>query len=87
MAVLAGYGRRRPNLRARESARARGTIFDVETPIQELLHSHHELRAALILAGMHIRKLSSGGREDLALDIIRRTLRDARRVARNTGRL
>jgi hypothetical protein len=42
---------------------------------------HHELRAALRLAGMQIRKLNL--RDDPLLQILRRTLRDARPVARH----
>ena len=51
--------------------------------IADLLRSHHELRAALCLAGMQIRKLNFGRRDDPLLQILRRTLRDARPVARH----
>jgi len=50
--------------------------------LRELLRSHAELRAALIMAGRRIRLLNFGGRDDKALPIFRRTLRDARMVAR-----
>jgi len=49
---------------------------------RELLRSHNELRAALILAGRRIRTLSFGRRDDKALPILRRTLKDARAVAK-----
>jgi hypothetical protein len=50
--------------------------------IGDLLRSHHELRAALRLAGMQIRKLNFRRQDDPLLQILRRTLRDARPVAR-----
>jgi hypothetical protein len=53
-----------------------------ESEISELLLSHAELRGALILAGKRIRKLNFGRRDDAVLPILRRTLRDARLVAR-----
>ena len=43
----------------------------------DLERSNAELRAALILAGRRIVKLSFGRRNDRALPILRRTLRDA----------
>jgi hypothetical protein len=46
----------------------------------DLERSHDELRAALILAGKHIRKLSFGRKDDPVLQLLRRVLRDARAV-------
>jgi hypothetical protein len=50
--------------------------------IRELLASHAELRAALIVAGKHIRKLTFGRKDDPVLALLRRTLRQAREVAK-----
>lgn len=52
------------------------------TAPSQLLRSHAELRAALILAGKRIRKLSFGRREDRVLPTLRRVLREARAMAR-----
>ena len=46
----------------------------------ELERSHDELRAALTIAGKHIRKLSFGRKDDRLLQLLRRVLRDARPV-------
>lgn len=46
----------------------------------ELERSHDELRAALIVAGKHIRKLSFGRKDDPVLQVLRWVLRDARSV-------
>jgi len=46
----------------------------------ELERSHDELRAALILAGKRIRKLSFGRRDNPVLRVLRGVLRDARAV-------
>lgn len=51
----------------------------------DLERSHTELRAAVILAGKQIRKLSFGRRDDPVLPILRRVLREARVVARAHG--
>lgn len=48
----------------------------------DLERSHDELRAAVILAGKHIRKLSFGRRDDPVLEVLRRVLRDARGIRR-----
>ena len=48
----------------------------------DLLRSHHELRAAVILAGRHIRQLNFGRRDDRVLPVLRRVLREAREVSR-----
>ena len=48
----------------------------------DLERSHDELRAALVLAGKRIRKLSFGRRDDAVLRVLRRVLRDARTVTR-----
>jgi hypothetical protein len=48
----------------------------------ELLRSHAELRAALILAGKRIRKLNFGKRDDPVLPVLRRVLRESRIVVR-----
>jgi hypothetical protein len=47
----------------------------------ELLRSHDELRAALRLAGMEIRKLNFGKKDTPLLKLLRRVLREARAVA------
>lgn len=47
------------------------------TPIEA---SHAELRAALILAGKHIRKLNFGKKDDPVLKKLRQVLRDSRKV-------
>jgi len=46
----------------------------------DLERSHSELRAAVILAGKRIRQLNFGRRDDPVLAILRRALRDSRRV-------
>ena len=46
----------------------------------ELERSHDELRAALIVAGKHIRKLSFGKKDDPVPQLLRRVLRDARAI-------
>ena len=51
----------------------------------DLERSHAELRAAVILAGKHIRKLSFGRKDDPVLTILRRVLRDSRAVAKRQG--
>jgi hypothetical protein len=48
--------------------------------------SHDELRAALIVAGKHIRKLSFGRKVDPVLQVLRRVLRDARAVGKGARR-
>ena len=49
------------------------------TPLEA---SHAELRAALILAGKHIRKLSFGRKDDPVLKKLRQVLRESRAVAK-----
>jgi len=61
---------------------ARIHYFYLDDHIQELRRSHDQLRAALILAGRHIRKLSFGKRNDPVLTLLRRTLKEARSVAK-----
>lgn len=51
-------------------------------PLSDLLASHSELRAALIFAGRRISRLTFGNRNDPALPMLRRTLREARKTAR-----
>jgi hypothetical protein len=53
--------------------------------VTDLERSHTELRAALMLAGKRIVKLNFGRRDDPALPILRRVLREARVVARKEG--
>ena len=48
----------------------------------ELLHSHDELRAALLLAGREIKKLNFGRKNSPMLKLLRRELRKARIVAK-----
>jgi hypothetical protein len=48
----------------------------------ELLRSHDELRAALILAGREIRKLNFGKRDSPVLEKLRQVLKEARLVAK-----
>jgi hypothetical protein len=50
--------------------------------ITELLRSHAELRAALIVAGKEIRRLNFGKRGNKALTVLRRVLRESRAVAK-----
>jgi hypothetical protein len=47
----------------------------------DLLRSHDELRAALIVAGKEIRKLNFGRSDTPVLKLLRRVLREARAVA------
>lgn len=47
------------------------------TPLEQ---SHAELRAALILAGRHIRKLNFGRKDDPVLQKLRQVLRESRGV-------
>jgi hypothetical protein len=51
--------------------------------VTDLERSHAELRAALLLAGKEIRKLNFGRADGPVLVILRRVLREARRVACN----
>ena len=46
----------------------------------ELERSHDELRAALIVAGKHIRKLAFDRKDDSVLQLLRRVLRNTRAV-------
>ena len=48
----------------------------------DLLRSHDELRAALLLAGKEIRKLNFGRKDSDVLKMLRRVLREARTVAK-----
>lgn len=48
--------------------------------LKELLLSHAELRAALIVAGKEIRKLNFGKRDNKVLVVLRRVLRESREV-------
>ncbi len=66
-----------------EASRARSFQMENLLSIEDLLRSHHVLRAALRLAGMQIRKLNFGRQDDPLLQNLRRTLRDARPVARH----
>lgn len=50
--------------------------------VNDLERSHAEVRAALIIAGKRIRKLSFGKRDDPVLTLLRRVLREARRMNR-----
>jgi hypothetical protein len=54
--------------------------------VTDLERSNAELRAALIVAGKRIRKLSFGKRDDPVLTLLRRVLREARRVGNNRRR-
>jgi hypothetical protein len=56
--------------------------MQTDRPIADLLQSHNELGAALILAGKKIRRLSFGKRDNKTLPILRRTLRESRVVAK-----
>jgi hypothetical protein len=49
--------------------------------IKELLASHSELRAALIVAGKEIRRLNFGKKHNNVLVLLRRWLRESRVVA------
>jgi len=51
--------------------------------IKELLASHSELRAALIVAGKEIRRLNFGKKDSKVLVLLRRVLRDSRVIAKN----
>jgi len=48
----------------------------------DLLRSHDELRAALVVAGKEIRKLNFGRSDTPVLKLLRRVLREARAVAK-----
>lgn len=48
----------------------------------DLLRSHDDLRAALILAGKEIRKLNFGRHDNPVLEKLRQVLREARAVAK-----
>jgi hypothetical protein len=52
------------------------------TEIQDLLRSHNELRAALIIAGKRIQQLQSGCKGDSVPVKLRDVLREARTVQR-----
>jgi hypothetical protein len=53
--------------------------------VTDLERSHVELRAALMLAGKQLVKLSFGKRDDPVLPILRRVLRDAPAAAKWQG--
>jgi hypothetical protein len=53
--------------------------------VNDLELFHAELRAALMLAGKQIVKLSFGKKDDPLLPILRRVLREARAVAKRQG--
>jgi hypothetical protein len=53
-----------------------------DSPIDELLRSHAELRATLIFAGKQLKKNSRRRERDPALPILRRALRESRKVAK-----
>ena len=57
-------------------------MIDFAKRIAELEGSSAELQAALILAGKEIRKLNRGKQDSPVLSFIRRTLEDARTVAK-----
>jgi hypothetical protein len=85
-ASAVGQGNRRCQKRrvGVEKIRWRGTLslLMAEPCLKDLLHSHSELRAALVLAGKRIRKLNFGRVDDPVLPILRWTLRESRLVAR-----
>jgi hypothetical protein len=54
--------------------------------VKELEASHAQLRGALILAARRIIHLSFGRRDDKVLPVLRRVLREARKVARPSSR-
>jgi len=51
-------------------------------PKSNLLRSHDELRAALIVAGKETGKLNFGRSDTPVLKLLRRALREARKVAK-----
>ena len=51
-------------------------------PKSELMRSHDELRAALIVAGREIRKLNFGKNDSPVLQKLRQVLKEARVVAK-----
>ena len=53
-----------------------------EMPKSELMRSHDELRAALIVAGREIRKLNFGKKDSPVLQKLREVLKEARVVAK-----
>jgi hypothetical protein len=61
----------------------RQTVWIPKAEIQDLLCSHDELRAALIIAGKRIRQLQSGRKGDIVLAKLRDVLREARTVRRS----
>ena len=58
------------------------TNFQHHFSMDALLRSHHELRTAVRLAGQKIAKLNFGRRDDPMLVFLRRTLREARILAK-----
>lgn len=57
-----------------------------ETGLAALERSHDELRGALIAAGRHIRKFRHNPENAQLLFLLRRVLRDARQVRKETQR-
>ncbi len=53
-----------------------------EMPKSDLMRSHNELRAALIVAGREIRKLNFGKKDSPVLQKLREVLKEARVVAK-----
>ena len=51
-------------------------------PKSDLMRSHDELRAALIVAGREIRKLNFGKKDSPVLQKLRQVLKEARVVAK-----
>jgi len=79
------------NRKAREEAQKRliarfgwsaGAVDKSPMPKSDLLRSHDELRAALLVAGKEIRKLNFGRSDTPVLKLLRRVLREARTVAK-----
>jgi hypothetical protein len=53
--------------------------------LTDLEFSHAELRAALIVAGKRIRQLNFGQRDDRVLVLLRRVLRESRKLKPNAA--
>ena len=56
-----------------------------EATLEDLLKSHAELREALIFAWKRIKQLRVSRANDPALPILRRVLRDSRKVVKRFG--
>jgi plasmid stability protein len=72
--------------RIRGASRHVVSVADQVRRIAELETSNAESKAAVIVAGRELRKLNFGRQDSPVLKLLRRTLRDARQVAKTSAK-